>query len=1019
MNAPSKTCAECGAELPDDAVRGLCPRCLLQAGLGSQADPNATVADAGGARRRRTMPDVGERFGPYRIVRLLGRGGMGVVYEAEEQDTGRRVALKALGRQFDSPSDRARFLREGRLAASINHPNSVYVYGTEEIDGTPTIAMELVSGGTLQERVKNHGPMPIAVAVEAILDIIAGLEAAQAIGILHRDIKPGNCFEDTDGTIKIGDFGLSISTAARAETNITAEGTMVGTPAFCSPEQLRGEELSVRSDMYAVGATLFYLLTGRVPFEAHNIAQLTANVLEKPVPSPRAFRKEIPRGLASAIQRCLAKQPAERFKSYDDLRQALVHYGSTAATPATLSLRFLAGVVDGLVTGLTGWAIMWLWLGSPMGLFTIAYEHSSRMLIWMLGASSAVLLYYAVFEGLWGAAAGKALCRLRIVRPDKNPPGFLRALVRAVIYFMLPILPNLSFWIIYGGDIKAMLQSPMAIQQLIGFSFYLVLALLFCTARRRNGFAAVQDLLTKTRVISRAALEIRPMLAASETPPPAADAKPAVGPYQVLETLETGAGGQWLLGYDLRLLRKVWIHTMPLGAQPVAAALRNIGRVGRLRWLAGRRTAEENWDAFEAVSGEPLLRLIENRQPWSRVRFWLYDLAREISAAESDGTLPPVLALDRVWIAADGRAKLLDFPAPGLAAVVPREAGSAPAAPTSPETGSPQHFLGEVAVAALEGRADAAAAKTAGEAAVPLPLHARNFLKSLPQLSSADAVAAAIHPLLKRPIAVSRLRRATVVAGCIAFPLFIGISMIVGTTMLQGNYSGIMELSSLLQARQGNYLPGETSGAANRAEHAEKTVTDRQVAIFIASHYRATIANDAIWNSPIALALIKGEQRQFAEESVADHPAPTKEEIAAADAAVDPVVGPLLKMSMPHPLFIVTVTLAVYVCLPAWIAALVFRGGLVLRLAGVTFVRRDGRRASRLRVFWRALVAWSPLWLGLIGFTIIVCKPDNILVNGLPFVLNFALFFALAVLSVALPERGLPDRLAGTWPVLR
>ena len=147
----------------------------------------------------------------------------------------------------------------------------------------------------------------------------------------------------------------------------------------------------------------------------------------------------------------------------------------------------------------------------------------------------------------------------------------------------------------------------------------------------------------------------------------AVEAKPTVGPYHVLETLETNAEGQWLLGYDLRLLRKVWIRTVPPGTPPVPAPLRNIGRVGRLRWLTGRRSPEENWDAFEGVSGQPLLRLIQDRQPWSQVRFWLYDLAREISAAEKDGTLPPVLALDRVWITGDGRAKLLDFPAPGLA----------------------------------------------------------------------------------------------------------------------------------------------------------------------------------------------------------------------------------------------------------------------------------------------------------------------------------------------------------------
>jgi len=398
MNAPRKTCAECGAELADDAVRGLCPRCLLQAGLGSQTDPNATVAAAGGSGRRRTLPDLGERFGPYRILRLLGRGGMGVVYEAEEQETGRRVALKVLIRQFDSPSDRGRFLREGRLAASINHPNSVYVYGTEEIDGMPTIAMELVSGGTLQERVRNQGPMPVPVAVDAILEIIAGLEGAQAIGILHRDIKPGNCFEDADGTVKIGDFGLSISTAARAEANITAEGAMVGTPAFCSPEQLRGEELSARADMYSVGGTLFFLLTGRVPFEGHNLAQLTANVLEKPAPSPRDFRKEIPKGLAGVIQRCLAKQPADRFKSYGDLRQALAPYGSTAPTPATLSLRFLAGVLDMLVISLPGTVIMFLCFGNPMGWLTLAYERLPKALLWMLGSLCTVLLYYAVFE---------------------------------------------------------------------------------------------------------------------------------------------------------------------------------------------------------------------------------------------------------------------------------------------------------------------------------------------------------------------------------------------------------------------------------------------------------------------------------------------------------------------------------------------------------------------------------------------------------------------------------------------
>jgi serine/threonine protein kinase len=143
----------------------------------------------------------GQRFGHYEIIRTLGRGGMGAVYEASDLESGRRVALKVLSHALDSAEARKRFLREGRLAASLNHPNTVYVFGTEEINGTPVIAMELVAGGSLESRVKESGPMPIGDALEAVLQIIAGLEAAHAAGILHRDIKPANCFIDPDGTV--------------------------------------------------------------------------------------------------------------------------------------------------------------------------------------------------------------------------------------------------------------------------------------------------------------------------------------------------------------------------------------------------------------------------------------------------------------------------------------------------------------------------------------------------------------------------------------------------------------------------------------------------------------------------------------------------------------------------------------------------------------------------------------------------------------------------------------------------
>ncbi len=333
-------CPQCGSPLPLDSPQELCPKCLLAVGMETVAVPSAGPP---------LVPRIGEAFGEYEITALLGSGGMGAVYEAEDRKTGRRVALKVLSDRLESPEHRHRFLREGRLAASYNHPNSVYIFGTEEIEGTPVITMELVQGGTLQDRVKAAGPLPIDEAVDAVLQIIAGLEAAENAGVLHRDIKPSNCFVDSDGSVKIGDFGLSISTAPRMDSFQTETGAILGTPAFASPEQLRGDEVDVRSDIYSVGITLYYLLTGRTPFQASQMMRLLATVLEQPAPSPREFRPEIPHGLAKVILRCLAKRPEQRFSDYPALRKALLPYTSQAPLPGTLGYRLLAGVIDFLL----------------------------------------------------------------------------------------------------------------------------------------------------------------------------------------------------------------------------------------------------------------------------------------------------------------------------------------------------------------------------------------------------------------------------------------------------------------------------------------------------------------------------------------------------------------------------------------------------------------------------------------------------------------------------------------------
>jgi hypothetical protein len=1053
-----RLCPECGSALPDDAPEGLCPQCLVKVGFASQPEPGAAPHE---------LPGAGQHFGGYRIVRELGRGGMGAVYDAEHLESGRRVALKVLSHQLDSPEAHRRFLREGRLAASINHPNSVYIYGTEEIDGTPAITMELIAGGTLQERVQRGGPMPVGEAVDAILQVIAGLEAAQAIGILHRDVKPANCFQDADGTVKVGDFGLSISTAARGDTQLTMQGQFLGTPAFCSPEQLRGEELNLRSDMYSVGVTLFFLLTGRTPFEGRDFVRLLANVLETPAPSPGKFRPDLPPALADVVGRCLQKTPGDRFKHYDELRQALAPFGSDAPVPAPLGLRFVAGAVDtGLVSA----------FGAMVGLATgrfgfssfneIGQHASTAFLPQILLSFSVTLIFYALCEGLWGASPGKALCRLRVTGPNRHRPGVARALGRALIFLVLPALP---FWIMTGFDVQLMLaRSSQWFGMAIGLLHYALIASLFSTARRHNGFAAIQDLLTGTRVIRKPAFQTRPAMSAAESAPPETENRPKIGPYHIIETLEKSAEGEWLLGYDTRLLRKAWIRTVPPGTPPIAPSLRNLGRIGRLRWISGRREGAENWDAFEGVAGGALPSLLVRRHSWNHVRFWLLDLATEISAAQKDGTLPAVLAPDRVWITADGRAKLLDFPAPGCRGADAPQNPTAP--PALPVNFSAQEFLHEVTVRALSGP-DSPSEKAPGRTGLgPLPLQARQLVESLRGLTGAGAVLSALKPLMQQMAVVTRTRRAGLVAACVAFPLVAGIGFLFAARLMDQwvrEQPQVLELQQLLSIRSGQQM------ALHFSKQTPK-VDDRAFAIHIAGHYRQVITNPAAWSNILALSTIQGESRRFAEQAVTDHPQPTEQEVSQATALINkhiPVRSSFRFMNKTWmPPFVAAMCLFVYVCVPALIASFAFRGGLALRALGLAIVRKDGTRASRLRLFWRSLVTWSPVLCAPIALALLipllalghsrpVPKPGEAIPAAAPTTgavasttnapapttdgvepddLDFSLagmslppgalwgiggyallMLGLTALSVALPGRSLQDRIAGTCLVPR
>lgn len=665
-------CVRCGAPIPKSSKDRLCPACLLSGALvvdgetesmEASASPTPTRQAAPPPTASRNFPDPENlpfEFGGYRLVGFLGQGGMGSVYEAEQLVTGRRVALKLLGQHLDSPEMRQRFLREGRLAAGVRHPNSLYVFGAEEIDGHPVITMEIAGGGSLKDRLKKRGPFPVAEAVDITLDIIAGLEAAYAGGVLHRDVKPSNCFVSPDGSIKVGDFGLSVSTLAKSDTFVTATGVIMGTPAYAPPEQLRGDDLDVRADIYSVGATLYTLLTGRAPIEGENAVQVVANAIhKKPVPLTE-LRKDVPRSLERVVARCLAKDPDHRCPDYASLRNALLPFSSKVPEPASMKLRVSAGWIDYMIAFLLPYISLMLSIGGERLLIQPFAQRTLDSAKFYLLLLTFGFLYFSLAEGIWGGGVGKQLKGLRVVRLNGSPPGILRAFLRILVPIAGIEVVRIPLMLMTISD--ANLTGPQTAMFVGAAVLCPWIAVFFTTtARRENGYATLWDIASATRVI------IQPK---GSTPPAAtpiiqseisaADAK-SLGPFQILQEI---VPQEWILAFDPVLRRSVWL-LRSTRSEP-SLARRNLSRPGRVRWLQKVESGDATWDAYEAVPGTPFSQRIgpEHRVPWSTLRHWLHDLASELWAASRDHTLPAELSPDHVWITTAGNAILLERPWP-------------------------------------------------------------------------------------------------------------------------------------------------------------------------------------------------------------------------------------------------------------------------------------------------------------------------------------------------------------------
>lgn len=955
------SCPECGSS--SATANGLCAACLLEL-ANSESDGSSVDGHSQNvtfeATRSYTPKNIARsaelqtdsEFGDYTILRRLGRGGMGTVYESRHRPSGRHVALKVLSHALDDRAARSRFLREGRLAASLNHANSVYVFGTEEIENKPAISMELVQGGTLEQRVRSDGPLSAGDAVDSVLQIIGGLEAAEAKGVLHRDIKPANCFVSPDGTVKVGDFGLSISTNSTEElstTQITQEGSFLGTPAFASPEQLRGEQLDARSDIYSVGVTLFYLLTGKVPFEGKNMIQLLAKVLDRPAGSVCDLNGSVPSELGRIVSKCLEKSPGNRFADYSKLKQALLPFSSSKPEPAMLGQRFLAGLVDHTLLYVLATLASLVLLGTP------GIAHDLRFIPLSFGIS---VSYFVLMETLLGFSVGKYLFGLRVVQ-DGRHPTWLASLIRASIYVALPSAPTaiLATMYAYSANFDWIWSYiPSLLSDAISYSHLWITGLLFVTARRKNGNASVYDLLSGTAVQRvRKVATIEPQSSQENFEP--SDQLSKIGEYYLLQKLSNGDNqeGLWL-GYDAKLLRRVWIQTYAERVPDLSVVDRQLARPSRLRWLGCQR-GKENWDCFEAPTGQLFVEQVAIEQDWQTVEKALGQLANELELARRDGSLPAELSFDRIWIDENGNVKLLPmgWKSDNLAGQCRRSIG------TETSDLDCRKFILDLTKYCVEKCRLSPVKRSKG-----IPIHANQLVPVLEQVASLADVSKTIDGQATGTI-VNQSRRTGIALATVGISLLLFLSAALSGIITQTIVAGRPEMSELkrLLVRYENldwYL---------EVEDMKTQVVEQKKAIetVIAGKYRNAITDPSIWNSAARRIMITDKEVRIAEQIVSQRersrPNPSTQEVEAAETILDSSTVPIYVAEISYfhwgsnALHASNFWLQ-YVWLPSLVTALLFGRGLILFAFDCAFADRYNQPASRLRVFLRMLIPGLP-----------------------------------------------------------
>jgi len=308
-----------------------CPKCQFEAASDSpfcsQCGTRIERPEDGALFATRSMTAPPDRHQPgrlvgsrYKLLNIVGQGGMGVVFKAEDTKLRRTVALKFLPDEIGrDPEAKKRFLREAQAAAILDHPNICPVYEVDESAGEMFLTMAFIEGRSLKERIA-EGPLPLIEVLNVAVQVSEALKAAHEKGVVHRDVKPANIMLNREGQVRITDFGLA---SVEGGLDLTRPQTVLGTAAYMSPEQVQGEKTDGRTDIWSFGCTLFEMTTGRRPFVGEHAQDVRDGILDGAPPNPSSLRTEIPAGLEEVILKCLRKKPEERFQDFESLMSAL------------------------------------------------------------------------------------------------------------------------------------------------------------------------------------------------------------------------------------------------------------------------------------------------------------------------------------------------------------------------------------------------------------------------------------------------------------------------------------------------------------------------------------------------------------------------------------------------------------------------------------------------------------------------------------------------------------------------